>query len=282
MLILRAATKLWLRRYRKKQATPMVRAVLLGDGVSTRVITDGVFAGHELDALRRHVFPHLKGRGTALDIGANIGNHAAAFSAAFDRVFAFEINKVVFHILQSNAVGKGITPVHVGLSDQTGELPFVEEFENMGASRIAGPGEAASHHVQVTRLDDYVQAEGLDDVSFVKVDVEGHEAQVFAGGAAFFGAVQPVLAFESLYAGGSAPEGDRVEAMLRGYGYDRFWEMVPESGAMRRMAGWPKAVRNVVKLFIPRAAREALVLSPIDRLSGANRELVVASAFALG
>ena len=52
-----------------------MRAVFLGDLVSRHVILDGIYEGRELEVLSREVFPRLGRPATALDIGANIGNH---------------------------------------------------------------------------------------------------------------------------------------------------------------------------------------------------------------
>ena len=77
----RHAARRWLRRYGKEERTPAVRAVFLGDWVSNRIVLDGIYEGRPLDVLRREVFPHLPRPGTALDIGAHIGNHTNYFAA---------------------------------------------------------------------------------------------------------------------------------------------------------------------------------------------------------
>ena len=279
--ILKLATKHWLRRYNKKQATPSVRAVLLGDAVSLRVIIDGVFSGPEIKALEQFVFPHLKGHAMALDIGANIGNHAASFSKYFGKIFAFEINEVVFHILQSNTVGTNIIPVHVGLSDQAGEVSFAENFEIMGASRIEVGSSDAAQQMKVVPLDTFARENALTDVSFVKIDVEGHELQVLKGGAAFFQEQQPVLAFEAHFATNPS-EGKRVQELLESYGYSHFWEMELQSPFMRRLnANCPKSVARFLKLLIRTSVQKNLMLSPCEQLVGKKRDSVIASTFDL-
>ena len=279
--ILKLATKHWLRRYKKKKIIPSVRAVFLGDVVSTQVIMDGIFSGYEIKALEQYVFPYLKGNGVALDIGANIGNHAASFSKHFKKIYAFEINKVVFHILQSNAVGTNIIPVHIGLSDAETEVSFVENFANMGASRIDMDSCDESHLVKVIPLDVFAQDNDIKDVSFVKIDVEGHELQVLNGGATFFQNQQPVIGFEALFLKNYS-EGQKVQDILEGYGYTHFWEMIPQSHLMRTLKQrCPSSIMSVLKLFMSVSMQKNLVLSPCANLAGKDRELVIASTFDL-
>ena len=76
----RRATRKWLRRHEREHAST-VRAVFLGDWISQRIILDGIYEGRELEVLSREVFPRLAQPATALDIGANIGNHACYFAA---------------------------------------------------------------------------------------------------------------------------------------------------------------------------------------------------------
>ena len=84
-----------------------VRAVFLGDFVSGQVIRHGYYERRELETLARSVFANSASKSTALDIGANIGNHAAFLSNHFGRVIAFEPNPMVACLLKANAMATG-------------------------------------------------------------------------------------------------------------------------------------------------------------------------------
>ncbi len=82
-----------------------VRAIFLGDLVSSHIIRHGYYEKRELEALARALFSRSTSpMSTALDIGANIGNHAAFLSNHFGRVIAFEPNPMVACLLKANAM----------------------------------------------------------------------------------------------------------------------------------------------------------------------------------
>jgi len=124
---------------------------------------------------------------TALDVGGNIGYMAlvlARAAGASGRVICFEPNKDIIPTLSDNVrdwKGLGIAPIEiltVALSERDGvaSLGFPEDYKtNQGVASLEFPKDGAP--VQVRRLDSVVS--GI--VGVMKVDVEGHEAAVFAG-----------------------------------------------------------------------------------------------------
>jgi len=184
--IYRLIVKFWLRKYKKQTVIPSVRAVFLGDNLSTEVLLKGVYERYELEALARSAFPHVPRDSYCLDIGANIGNHTNSFAPHFKKIYAFEPNPVVQLILRANTFGKNVEVVECGVSNEKKYVPFAQDFANLGASRITDDGATATRTIQVDRLDDIATRLGLSNVSFVKIDVEGHELQAIEGGACVF------------------------------------------------------------------------------------------------
>lgn len=264
--LLRAAVKHWLRRYSKGHSVAQIRAVLIGDDIGNTVILEGQFAKPELEVLFKQVFEGLDPKSTALDIGANVGNHSCAFAKHFARVVAFEPNPVAYYLLKANTIGLDVDQIHKGLSDKAGELPFAENFANMGGSRIVDEPGKASSFVEVARLDDLVEPLALDNVSFVKVDVEGHEEQVFRGGKEFFRNIRPILAFEGNYAS-EGEVGQRVEALLRSFGYSRFRSVE---------AKFPKSGFSFSQLLRSRDERKSMTLVPVSNFAARNYDLIIA------
>ena len=90
------------KQYVKNTAHPM--AVFAHDYIGASINQFGVFEGEELDILFDFLEPlHSSFRaGTALDIGANIGNHSIYFADHFRTILAFEPNPTAFALLSFN------------------------------------------------------------------------------------------------------------------------------------------------------------------------------------
>ena len=128
-----------------------------------------------------------------LDVGANIGyvtSILAARAGPDGRVVSLEPHPRVFTRLEENLgrwSNRGIRHVHakrMAASDRTGAgtLLAPPHFDhNMGLATLA-VGETTTldteHPVELVRLDDLL---GATSVGVAKVDVEGHELQVFRG-----------------------------------------------------------------------------------------------------
>ena len=217
-----------------------MRAVFLGDAISRYIILEGIYEGRELDALSKHVFPRLERPATALDIGANIGNHASYFAAHFDRVVAFEPNPPVAAVLRANVMAQKVEVVETGLSDKLGELHFAVNQTNLGGSRVTA--DPSGMTIKVDTLDRLVEPLGLENVRFVKIDVERHEEKVLEGATTFLTNQLPVIAMEGHYK--SFPElGKRVAALLKTFGYRYIYSLgAPRHSVFDRRVRAPAAL----------------------------------------
>jgi FkbM family methyltransferase len=128
-----------------------------------------------------------------VDVGANVGyltSLGAVRAGQSGRVIAVEPHPAVFELLRSNAESWSGNPTaapvelhRLALSNHTGVGAIVTgpHFEsNMGLARLAeGDAEGEqSHEVELRRLDELIDQ---TSVGLLKVDVEGHEAEVLAG-----------------------------------------------------------------------------------------------------
>ncbi|SFD14345.1 FkbM family methyltransferase [Streptomyces aidingensis] len=125
-------------------------------------------------------------RGTAVDAGANLGNHSLWFAvmcgldvAAFEPLWAQQLR----HNVQLNNLGEQIRVEAVALGDADGVA------EHQGKGRL----ETGRGQLPVRRLDDY----GLTGVSLIKADVEGMEPAVLRGGEATIRRDRPVIFAEA-------------------------------------------------------------------------------------
>jgi FkbM family methyltransferase len=177
-----------------------------------------------------------------LDIGANVGAITLAMVKAVGetgRVEAFEPGSRFIERLRKNlemnpAVAGRVHAHQLGLSDEPGELLWQE-------SRNA-PGNASIHwidpsrpsaRVNVTTLDAFVLEQGLSAVHFLKIDVEGMERRVLAGGLETIRRDRPVIYFESSLSDDEQKQaGQAIEDMLTSIGY-RLYKIVDNKGRIR-------------------------------------------------
>jgi len=167
----------------------------------------------------------LAGR-TLIDIGANKGVYCYWLSKAAGpagRVIAFEPQPELGPHLTNVMRSFGLSNVQLvpqALSDHTGDAFLYRRtvgagdasFENMPG------GEAVS--VSCTTLDAYAGSAGLDDVAFIKCDVEGHELAVMQGARQSLERWSPVLQVECHHR--EAVEGT-LFAFLSSLGYEGFF-----------------------------------------------------------
>lgn len=129
---------------------------------------------------------------TVFDIGANIGEYAReanAFLQPSVRIFCFEPSQATCELLRRSTQGlASIAVFQYGFSDIE-ESP--ELFSDMAGSGLASVYDRRLAHqgidlrnreiVRLTTIDRFCRKKGVDSISLLKVDVEGHEFKVFAG-----------------------------------------------------------------------------------------------------
>lgn len=141
----------------------------------------------------------------AFDIGAHVGNRALAMARAGARVVALE-PQALFNRFLSRAMPAAVTvlPLAAGAAEESGVLAVSRRHPTVsslapGFADTVGKSESfrrvawdAAQEVAVTTLDALIRTHGSP--VFVKIDVEGYEAEVLAG----LTRPVPTLAFEYL------------------------------------------------------------------------------------
>lgn len=126
--------------------------------------------------------------GTALDIGANIGINSirlANLVGPSGKVFSFEpipFNQNRFKKnIELNLIDNiTLVPMALGVSTETLKLDFNEHEENMGAISLRNAGDVGID-IQVRKGDDWVKENNIQQINFIKIDVEGFEWNVIDG-----------------------------------------------------------------------------------------------------
>lgn len=144
--------------------------------------------------------PHLLKPGmTVVDIGANLGVYSlpmARLVGPQGRVFAYEPGSATRELLTASRglnTAQNLEIVGAALSDSAreGRLQFGHSSE-LHALGEGGQGE----RVRITSLDAENAAHGWAAVDFLKIDAEGEEERILAGGREFFAHHSPLVMFE--------------------------------------------------------------------------------------
>jgi FkbM family methyltransferase len=137
----------------------------------------------------------------AVDVGANMGIFAFAMQRYSRQVIAFEPNTDLWPFLR-RFLGNRVRLEDAALSSGAGQAEFRVAAGNTGVATIEAknplsmidrPETIATRSVMTRTLDSFA----LADVSFIKIDVEGHEEAVLAGAVQTIGENRPVVLVES-------------------------------------------------------------------------------------
>jgi len=138
----------------------------------------------------RSVLPQCR---TVFDIGANVGHWAALALTVNPRInlHCFEPSRATYQQLLANHFPPNVVCNNLGLSSAPGEAKLLVFEEGSGINSLYrrqgledGFGLATQQLEETIRLetvDRYCKSQGLREVDFCKVDVEGHELEVFKG-----------------------------------------------------------------------------------------------------
>jgi FkbM family methyltransferase len=139
--------------------------------------------------------PELFTSGDILDIGANIGYTACVFAAARKppaKIYAFEPDLASFAALRDTIrrknLGDTVEGLNTAVGSADGSLEFWHNEEHSADHRVVTeqfkatrPASEKITKVAVTSVDNFVAARDLQDVSFIKIDVQGYELAVCEG-----------------------------------------------------------------------------------------------------
>ena len=152
-----------------------------------------IYMGCFANAMTRWAKALLRPGGSFLDVGAHAGYFSliAADRVGRDgRVIAVEPNPVVFATLRAHLAANAIAHVeacHWGLAERAGSVslhvPGADSCRDYNATLLRRP-EWTPVEIPVRRLDDCLDDWSVERIDLMKIDVEGAEPRVLAGGAA--------------------------------------------------------------------------------------------------
>ena len=134
----------------------------------------------------------------ALDIGAHIGTHTVTMARCVGKdgvVFAFEASRSTYRELVYNLVSNGCSntyPIHAAIGkDKSVVDVIISHPHNEGGSYVINAQGGSDTVVQLP-----LDAFNLNNVSFIKIDVENMEADVLDGAALTIRRNKPVILIE--------------------------------------------------------------------------------------
>ena len=153
------------------------------------------------------LLPELVPAGSvAVDAGANKGVYSWWLARICREVHAFEPNPAMFRYL-ARAVPENVHVYEIALSDFNGKATFNlptsgDKVHHTRGSLldVKAASESRSFEVEVRRLDDYP----IEDLSFIKMDVEGAELQCLRGAEQTIRKHRPVIMAEATGVGGAS------------------------------------------------------------------------------
>ena len=139
----------------------------------------------------------------AIDVGANIGNHAIFFSNYFHKVYSFEAHPEIFEILRFNTRNnKNINVFNIALFNKIEKMFIIsDQIANYGASHISKnfcPQSQQNAFELETKVfsDIFPNLNIKKKISFIKLDVEGVEQEVLQGFKNILSVDSPIICFE--------------------------------------------------------------------------------------
>ncbi|MDP6786674.1 MAG: FkbM family methyltransferase [Rhodospirillales bacterium] len=151
---------------------------------------------------------HCPAGGVALDVGAHLGAWTVPMAQAVGatgHVHAFEpvpfLNAALGKTLRANGFGHVVLDSR-GLGSAKGKAAFTVADGgggkgNQGMSGLGERPDGTVIEIELTTLDAFSEERKLERLDFLKIDVEGLEAEVLAGGAKTLARFHPTLVFET-------------------------------------------------------------------------------------
>jgi FkbM family methyltransferase len=205
-------------------------AVRLGDGVKMLVDLRDRAVGRVLFEKRAYeiaetafVKSYLRPGMVFVDVGANIGYYtilAGRLVGSQGIVVAVEPEPWNFQILSRNIRRnrlKNVVPVRMAAGRQPCEGMLFKSSTNYGDHRLMANGESRARvKIAVDALDNILRVVGERSIDFLKIDVQGYEAEAFAGMSQTLRSRPPRVILVEYWPFGIRAMGGDPEALLEG------------------------------------------------------------------
>ena len=210
-------------------------AVFVNDHIGGAIISNGIYEKDFLDMTTKVLTELMQGTGfkagICLDVGANIGNHSIFYSTIFSRVIAFEPNPIAYKLLQANVLKNNILNVEIitaGLGAESQQKKLFVCSKNLGMSSLVeqeiSTNLELSFDITIEAGDNLINKFVVGDsfISFIKIDVEGFEADTLMGLQKTIAKHLPVIAIELNFSSNNARARAALSKLIN-MGYKDFY-----------------------------------------------------------
>lgn len=257
----------------KAATPPKADETLLNDSGLVRVrrcrdgllayITHDLYIGRSLDLYgefsrgEAKLFEQMVRPGMwVLDVGANIGAHTvrlAQLVGAQGRVIAFEPQRVIFQLMCANVGMNGlfnVQPRLAAVGSGPGQLavPPVNYTVEGNYGGLSLGGYTQGERVPIETIDSL----NLPACHFIKIDVEGMEAEAIKGAAATIKRHRPIIYMEN----------DRVDkspaliTLMQQQNYQLFWHLTPYYAADNFLGNPDNVFKGIISINMLAVPRE--------------------------
>ncbi len=210
-------------------------AVFVNDHIGSAVINSGQYEREYLEMTVPVMLELMPGEilkdGICLDVGANIGNHSLFYSKIFREVVAFEPNPIAYKLLEANVLKNRISNIKIcttGLGSKKEKKSLSIYSGNLGMSSLV-ENKNLNQETFVLEVETNSGDELLTElvsvkskILFIKIDVEGFEAEALLGLQLTIQRHQPIIAIELNFFTMLAQANDALR-VLRSFGYQHFY-----------------------------------------------------------
>lgn len=158
--------------------TPFANKIYLRKSQSDPYIFEQIFSEQQ------YTFPHPAEQDVKwiIDAGANIGLAAVFFSGKFPnaQIISIEPNKENFELLKKNTANyKNVHCVHAALWHQKEKLDISNKEEKSAGYMMKPNSSETGEFIESVTVNQIMEDFKMDEVSILKIDIEGSEKEVF-------------------------------------------------------------------------------------------------------
>jgi len=260
-------------------------AIFAFDFIGDEISVYGIYEKEILECLEDCIFNKIDTQNSVcLDVGANIGNHTLYFAQFFNKVYSFEPHPEIFELLKFNVrKSKNVKVFQFGLSSKNDEMIIVHnKYSTYGSSSLRNKSDLKfgkdtdEFNVQVKKFDDFFSNINQENnISFVKLDVEGHEFNVLQGMEKTLKQNSPIVCFEQ-HRNHFDNFGKKLSSHTINFLKDNeyiFFYKLSSSRHWRFSNNYYPFVKNIIKLFeailigIPKITNKIVRINKFSRIT---------------
>lgn len=194
----------------------------------------GEFSVGESELFRSIITPDMM----VIDAGANIGVHTLEMSRMARVVIAVEMERQLHQMLCANVALNNcvnVVTINAALGAEAGStiVPGIDFNVDGNFGCLSAKGHSVGDKISIVTIDDM----NLSSCGFIKIDVEGMEADVIEGGRFTIKRFKPVLYVEN----DRKENSDKLLDLLLRLGYRLYWHFPP----LFNPDNWNKNKENV-------------------------------------